>query len=73
MQHIIRFHIHKGEKQYVAQGVELPIVTQGHTLDELMSNIREAVELQLEGEDLKDLGLADSPSVLVDFELPVYA
>ena len=73
MQHIIRFHIQKGETQYVATGVELPIVTQGHTLDDLMNNIREAVELQLEDENPAEFNLVKQPSVLVDFELPVYA
>ena len=69
MKHIIQFHISKGESQYVAQGVELPVVTQGKTLDELTHNIEEAVGLQLEGENLADFGLAPEPSILVNFEL----
>lgn len=75
MKSIIQFIIQKGEKYYVAQGVELPIVTQGKTLDELTRNINEAVALHLEGEDLAELGLVEKPSVLVNFELPriVYA
>ena len=48
MKHIIQFHIFKGERQYVAEGVDLPVITQGKTLDELVNNIREAVSLQLE-------------------------
>ena len=70
MKHIIQFHISRGETKYVAQGVELPIVTQADTLDELTENIKEATALHLEGEDLSSLGLASSPSVLVNFELP---
>ena len=70
MQHIIHFHISKGEKYYVARGVDLPIVTQGKTLDELTLNIKEAVELHLEGEDLSEYNLAPNPSVLIDLELP---
>ncbi len=69
MRHIIQSHIHKGDKYYVAEGVDLPVVTQGKTLDELAGNIKEAVELQLEGEDLSALGLAPKPSILVNFEL----
>lgn len=45
MKHIIQFHISKGDKYYVAQGVDLPVITQGKTLDELTENIKEAVEL----------------------------
>ena len=40
--------IYKGDKQYVAEGIYVPVVTQGKTLDELAENIREAVSLQLE-------------------------
>ena len=70
MKHIIQFHISRGESTYFAQGVELPIVTQADTLDELAENIKEATALHLEGEDLALLDLAPEPSVLVNFELP---
>jgi predicted RNase H-like HicB family nuclease len=70
MKSIIQFIVHKGEKQYVAQGIELAIVTQGKTLDELTHNIQEAVNLHLEGENLADLGLVKRPAVLMNFELP---
>ena len=69
MKRIIQFQISKGEKYYVAQGVELPIVTQAKTLDELAENIKEATALHLEGEDLGELGISSSPSVLINFEL----
>ena len=49
MKRIIQFHISKGDKYYTAEGSDLPIVTQGKTLDELAENIREAVELHLQG------------------------
>lgn len=73
MKSIIQFSIQKGKKYYVAEGVELPIVTQAKTLDKLASNINEAVSLHLEGENLTDLGLIQRPSVLVNFELPQIA
>ena len=69
MKHIIQFHIYKGEKQYVAEGIDLPVVTQGKTLDELAKNIQEAVELHLEGENLADFNLAPQPSILANLEL----
>lgn len=75
MKNIIQFHIYKGEKYYIAQGVDLPVVTQGKTLDELANNIKEAVELQLEGENLADFDLGPKPSILLNLELgtAVYA
>ena len=69
MKSIIQFSVVKGENYYVASGVDLPIVTQGKTLDELTKNLKEAIELHLEGENLTELGLSSSPSVLVNFEL----
>ena len=40
MKHIIQVYVSKGDEYYVAEGVDLPIVTQGKTLDELVENIR---------------------------------
>lgn len=71
--HILQFHISKGDKYYVAQGAEVPIVTQAKTLDKLTENIREATDLYFEGENSSELGIISSPSLLVNFELPAYA
>jgi predicted RNase H-like HicB family nuclease len=70
MKQIIQIHIYKGDTHYIAEGVDLPIVTQGKTLDELAANVREAIELQLADEDPAVFGLARNPSVLMNFELP---
>ena len=70
MKRIIQVYVSKGDKYYVAEGVDLPIVTQGETLDELARNIEEAIELHLEGENPADFGIAPNPSVLMSFELP---
>jgi len=54
---------------YVAECMDLPVITQAPTLDELAANIQEAVSLHLEGEDLADLGLAPNPTILASLEL----
>jgi len=69
MKRTIQFHVWRGERCYVAQAADVPRVTQGATLDEVASNIKEAVELYLEGEDLATLGFASYPQVLVSFEI----
>ena len=62
------------ESGYVAECLNLAVVTQGKTLDETVQNLREAIQLHLEGEDLLELGLAPHPPVLVTMEMePVYA
>lgn len=59
---------------YVAECLDLAVVTQGQTLDETVQNLREAIRLHLEGEDLLELGLSAHPPVLVTMEMePVYA
>jgi len=69
VKHIIQVRITKGEEQFVAECLDLPVVTQGRTLDEVTANVREAISLHLRGEDLAELGLADQPSVLASYEL----
>ena len=74
MKHIIQFQVNKGDSYFVATGLDLPIVTQGKTLDELIKNLREAVDLHLEGENLADFDFAEKPHVMVNMEIDrVYA
>jgi len=74
MKRIIQVKIYKGEKFYVAECVDLPVVTQGKTLDEVVENIREAIDLHLEGESLEVWDISPDFSVLANFELePVHA
>jgi predicted RNase H-like HicB family nuclease len=51
MKRIIQFRIYKGEHTYVGEGIDLPIVTQGATLDEVVRNLQEALTLHVEGEN----------------------
>ena len=69
MRHSIKAFVHKGENYYVAECLEVAVVTQGKTLDETMANLQEAVALHLEGEDTADFDLAPNPSLLVTLEL----
>jgi len=69
MKKIIQVYIYKGEKYYVAECLDLPVITQGKTLDELATNLKEAIALQLEGENLADSDLAPQPSILASLEL----
>jgi len=75
MKNIIYIEIYKGDDYYVAEGLNLPVVSQGKTLDEAVNNIKEAIELTLEDENLADFDFVENPQVLVNFELSraVYA
>ena len=61
----------RGERTFVAECWEVAVVTQGRTLDEVVSNLREALALHLEGEDLDSLGLTRSPRLVVTYESPL--
>ncbi len=67
--HTINAFIRQGESYYVAECVEIGVVTQGKTVDETIANLREAVALHLEGEDLAQMGLAPNPALIITMEL----
>ncbi|OGU29565.1 MAG: hypothetical protein A2057_12795 [Ignavibacteria bacterium GWA2_35_9] len=69
MKKIISVHIFKGEKYFVAECIDLPVVTQGETLDDLVRNLKEALELHLEEESLEDLDIAPNPTIIANVEL----
>jgi predicted RNase H-like HicB family nuclease len=69
MKSILQFVISQEDGGYVAEGVDIALVTQADTLDELAKNIREAVELHFEGEDPEAFGFVREPSVLMNVDL----
>jgi len=69
MQNTIKAFVHRGDTHYVAECLEVSVVTQGKTLDETVQNLQEAVGLHLEGEDPADFGLVPNPTLLVTIEL----
>jgi predicted RNase H-like HicB family nuclease len=71
MKRSIAFHIYRGDKYYVAEGVGVPVVTQGKTLDILQKNIAEAVQVFLYRESPRQLGIVKNPAVLFSGELDV--
>jgi predicted RNase H-like HicB family nuclease len=70
---IIQVRIFRGERLYIGECLDLPVMTQAATLDELVRNIQEAIALHLEGEDLATLGLAPDPTILASLELEAVA
>jgi predicted RNase H-like HicB family nuclease len=69
MKRIIQVRVFRGDKYFVAECFDLPVVTQALTLDELMENVKEAIALELEGEDPATFGLAPNASILASYEL----
>lgn len=56
---------------YVAECLEVAVVTQGRTLDEVVENLRQALALHLEDEDMVSLGLADHPRVQLIYDTAI--
>ena len=59
----------RGRKQFIAECVNLPVVPQRETANELVMNLKESISLELEGEYLKDFELAEEPSPPASLEL----
>lgn len=70
MKTIIQFTVSREDDIYTADGVNVPIVTEGATFEELQENVRDAVALYFEGNDPSSLGFATTPSILTHFEVP---
>lgn len=73
MKRTIQVRISSGEHQFVAECLDLPVVTQAKTLDQLAVNIQEAIGLHLEGENLSELGFCPNPTILATMELEAVA
>lgn len=69
MKKVISVHLFKGEKHLVAECADLPIVTQGLTLDEIVKNLKKSIELHLENENLQDLDIESNPTIIANVEL----
>ncbi len=63
--------ITKEEKWYVAHCVELSVVSQGKTIEEAQSNLKEAVELYLESFGTEDLPERTGEVLFYPFEVAV--
>ena len=68
MRRTIHTVISESEGAYVAECLEVGVVTQGESLDETLRNLREAVELFMDGEDPAALGLVPNPRLAISFE-----
>jgi predicted RNase H-like HicB family nuclease len=70
LQQNIHVIVRPGDEQgYFAECLEISVVTQGATLDEVAQNLMEAVSLHLEDEDPSEFGLVPHLCLAVSFEL----
>lgn len=60
--------IKKGEKQYVAVCHEVDVVSQGHTVEEAIDNLKEAVELYVEEMGMPEESTSND-TIVVNFEV----
>lgn len=60
--------ITESEGMYTAECLEVAVVTQGASLDGILTNLREALELYMSSEDHNLLGLEPDPRLVLNFE-----
>lgn len=65
---VIHAVVVESEGHYVADCLEVAVATQGASLEELLANLREAVDLYMSDEDPVVLGLTPEPRLLISFE-----
>jgi hypothetical protein len=75
MKTIIQFAVSHEDGMYTADGVNVPVVTEAATFEELQENIRDAVALYFEDADPAALGFSTWPAILTSVEVtpPPYA
>jgi predicted RNase H-like HicB family nuclease len=66
---IIHAIIQRGESAYFAECMEVAVVTQGKTLDEVVANLQQALALHLEDEDYATFGLVDHPRIQIIYDM----
>ena len=60
--------IHEEGGCYTAECLEVAVVTQGHSLDQTLRNLREGIDLYLSDEEPRVLGLSPRPRLALSFE-----
>jgi predicted RNase H-like HicB family nuclease len=68
---VIHAVVQRESAAFVAECMEVAVVTQGDTLDEVIENLRQAVALHLEGEDMAALGLSEHPRLQLLVDVPL--
>ena len=63
----------KSGSWFVAECLEVAVVTQGRTLDETLANLREALELHLDQDEMARIGLLAAPRLVVTYETTAFA
>ena len=58
----------KSNAWYVAECLEVAVVTQGRTLDETVSNLHDAITLHLSDNEWSRLGIAPTPRLVISYE-----
>ncbi len=63
----------ESEGWFVAECLEVAVVTQGRSLDETLANLRSALALHLDDEELARTGLPPVPRLVVSYESSAFA
>lgn len=69
MPHTLTAALHREEDWFIAQCLEVDVASQGHTIDEALAGLAEAVELYLEEVD-DPAGHVTATPLVTSFQLP---
>ena len=60
--------VYLGENHYVGECLDFPVVTQSKSIDQTIVNLRKAIALHIEDENLELLGFVKSPDIDIKVE-----
>lgn len=63
--------VSRSGEYFVAECLEIAVVTQGRTLDETLANLKEAIALHLDGEVPAVLGLSSPLGLVITYKTAV--
>jgi predicted RNase H-like HicB family nuclease len=69
MKHIIKSEIHHDGEYYCGRCLDFDIFSQGKTLDELVQNLKEAIQLHFEDDDHTSADFVPNPSLFTMMDL----
>jgi hypothetical protein len=72
MKQVVQFTITQDASGYTAEGVNVPVVTEGATFEELRVNMIDALKLFFAEEVPGSLGFVKFPTIFTNYEMPLY-
>lgn len=69
MRQVVYVYVHRADSDFLAECYDLPLSTQGDSLDRVIDEIQASIGDYLTNNDPLQFGIAPNPEVIVTFQL----